>query len=191
MSGRLLRVVKVGGSLLDFPELREALREFVSQPAAATVIVAGGGPLADAIREAHGRFGFTDEDAHWLAVRTMSVTAHLLHALLPDAPMVASLAALRAAVSTASLVIVDPEPLLRSAVTELGPDRLPHDWSVTSDSIAARIGEVLAADELVLLKSATPPAGTDWQKAAEAGFVDGYFPVASANLSQVRTCGIR
>ncbi|MCA9240540.1 MAG: hypothetical protein KDA37_10085, partial [Planctomycetales bacterium] len=59
-------------------------------------------------------------------------------------------------------------------------------WQVTSDSIAARVAEVLDA-ELVLLKAAPPPDGRrqdlDWL--ADAGYVDRWFPRASLGLRSV------
>jgi hypothetical protein len=60
---------------------------------------------------------------------------------------------------------------------------------VTSDSIAARVAWELAASELVLLKSAAPPAGT-FDKLAAAGFVDASFPRAAAELT-VRIVNLR
>ena len=52
---------------------------------------------------------------------------------------------------------------------------LPHHWSVTSDSIAARVAVAAGAEHLVLLKSVTIPEGMDWEEAAERGFVDEWF----------------
>jgi hypothetical protein len=52
---------------------------------------------------------------------------------------------------------------------------LPHSWSVTSDSIAARVAVASAADQLILLKSVTIPPDMDWEEAGERGFVDEWF----------------
>ena len=48
-------------------------------------------------------------------------------------------------------------------------------WSVTSDSIAARVAVAFEADQLILLKSVTIPPGMDWEEAAEHGYVDEWF----------------
>ena len=52
---------------------------------------------------------------------------------------------------------------------------LPHRWSVTSDSVAARAAVVSGAEHLILLKSVTIPEGMDWEEAAEHGYVDKWF----------------
>ncbi len=64
---------------------------------------------------------------------------------------------------------------------EVRPGALPHTWSVTTDSIAARAALVFRAERLVLLKSTDVPAGTSWDTAAANGWVDAHFPqIASA-----------
>lgn len=191
MSTWLLRVVKVGGSLLSFEGLGHELRQWIGQQLpAVNVLIAGGGAAADLIREAAQRFDFDEEQSHWLAIKSMGLSAHLLHALLPEAAMVDSLAAIQPTAGDIWL-IVDPESLLRLETERLGTDLLPHHWHTTSDSIAARIAETLDADELVLLKSRTLPGDGSWREAAEQGFVDPYFPVAAAGLRHVRAVNLR
>ena len=60
---------------------------------------------------------------------------------------------------------------------------LPHGWDVTSDSIAARIAQVIGAVELVLLKQkpSSSPA-----EAMRDGLVDDYFEMAAAGIDQLR-----
>jgi aspartokinase-like uncharacterized kinase len=67
----------------------------------------------------------------------------------------------------------------------LSADPLEHSWSVTSDSIAARVAVRLGAVELALLKSAELPPGTDRERAAELGLVDPAFPRVSNVLGRV------
>jgi len=52
---------------------------------------------------------------------------------------------------------------------------LPRSWTVSSDSIAARLAEVLPADELVLLKSSDPTTG-EADGLADQEYVDEFFP---------------
>ena len=64
-------------------------------------------------------------------------------------------------------------------------------WDTTSDSIAARIALHLAADRLILLKSAQLPAGTVRHEAARLGLVDPIFPTAARSLVLVEYVNLR
>jgi aspartokinase-like uncharacterized kinase len=70
--------------------------------------------------------------------------------------------------------------------------RLPVGWEVTSDSIAARLAELLDA-RLTLLKSIPPPEFLEqsqdlrhWRALAEAGWIDRFFPDLAENLHKIR-----
>lgn len=179
------RVVKVGGSLFSFPRLGPALREWLAeQPPAANILLAGGGPFAEAIREADARFQLGEERSHWLCVAALELSARLLAELLPACRLVSTCAALQQEIATArpGPLVWAPAVYLREE-DQLHPEgALPHTWAVTSDSIAARVARVVGADELVLLKSADPPEG-DW---TQAGYVDGYFRHAARHIPRVR-----
>lgn len=173
-----LRVIKVGGSLLNWPELPLALDAWLTeQPPAIDVLIAGGGDLVDAIRDASRMFLLDDEAAHWRAIDAMSITCLVLAGILADAKLISAFSELQLSIgrSPCQRIVFDPNSFLREHERRLPGCLLPHDWSVTSDSIAARVAEVLKADELVLLKSADPPAN-DATELANRGFVDRYFP---------------
>ena len=53
-------------------------------------------------------------------------------------------------------LVFDVTGFMRQIEPRLQGSKLPYGWSVTSDSIAARVAAVLAAGELVLLKPALP-----------------------------------
>ena len=182
-----VRVVKVGGSLLrhqlEAPakETAASLTKWLArQLPAVNVLVAGGGELAEAIRRADAAHGLGEEAAHWLCVDVLSVTARLLSAIAKvsvvtegkELPCVCP-----------SVCVFDPAPFLRDVEPRQFVNPLPHTWAVTSDSIAARIAESLAASELVLLKSCLP--------GANSGYVDDYFPVAAASLTHIRCVNLR
>jgi aspartokinase-like uncharacterized kinase len=171
------RVIKVGGSLFDWPLLPLALDAWLSgQPSATNVLIAGGGSLVDTIRRASRTFSLDDETAHWLSIDAMGINATFLAGFLPDAELISTYRELRSAVETDSCrrIVFDAREFLSKHESKLSGCVLPHNWSVTSDSIAARLAAVLAADELVLLKSADP-SGETTTALVNAGFVDRYF----------------
>lgn len=86
MNASGLRIIKVGGSLFEYPYLANALTEWLAQQSPMqNLIVTGGGVWADEIRvlETSGRLSV--EAAHWLAIRAMKLTAWLLCQMLPGA----------------------------------------------------------------------------------------------------------
>jgi aspartokinase-like uncharacterized kinase len=201
-------VVKVGGSLFDHPALGAGLLGLIESLAPAEVLlVPGGGPVADAVRELDRVHGLGEEVAHWLALRALSVTAAFLERLArptPPAPLPEGKGEkdLRNSVTSGeseeALRGVTPFPLGRGAggvgllrvldcfafaqEDESRPGALPHTWRVTTDSIAARAAVVFRAERLVLLKSTDIPPGTAWETAAANGWVDAHFPQIAAAL---------
>lgn len=161
-------VIKVGGSLFDMPDLAARLRRLLARiDAAQIVLFPGGGAAADVVRDLDRAQGLGEDASHWLAVRSLTLNAFFLHALLPEIPV-----AFWPVVPERA--ILDPYAFV--AADESHPDHLPHLWQVTSDSLAARAATLLGAEELLLLKSTHLDAGMTWQRAAEAGIVDEYFP---------------
>jgi 5-(aminomethyl)-3-furanmethanol phosphate kinase len=188
-SGFPLRVLKVGGSLFDFEAFPQAWNRWLAvQPPATNVLIAGGGKLADAIREADQAWGLGDELAHWLCIDLLAASARLLAAILKDVRLEHEWERLLQRVKEREVgpsIVFCPVGFLRQSETRFPPQPLPHDWSVTSDSIAARITGILDADELVLLKSADPPAQ------AQPPYVDEYFVRAAESLNCVRFVNLR
>ena len=139
-------VVKVGGSLLAHDGALGRLLELLDG-ASATLIVPGGGPFADAVRDAYARGDVDDEAAHWMAVLAMDQYAELLTRRLPRAVRVTTSSQARAALASGRVPVLAPSGWLREA------DPLPHSWSVTSDSIAAWVAGQAGASVLVLVKA--------------------------------------
>jgi aspartokinase-like uncharacterized kinase len=137
-------VVKVGGALLDVPDAFEwALGELALAPRDGSVlIVPGGGPFADTVRDVDRRMGLSDDAAHWAAVLAMNQYAHVLADRLPCASVVDDLDTRL----PGRLPVFAPYAWLRSH------DQLPHSWDVTADSIAAYAARAVGARRLLLLK---------------------------------------
>jgi aspartokinase-like uncharacterized kinase len=154
-------IIKVGGGLLqDRDDLDRTLAAVTHMARARrALLVPGGGPFADAVREIDRRVGIGDDAAHWMAVLAMDQYAHFLAARLPEARLVTTPEQAAAALDAARLPVLAPFDWLKRA------DPLPHGWHVTSDSIAAWLAGEVGARELVLFK----PAG------AVGPLVDDYF----------------
>jgi aspartokinase-like uncharacterized kinase len=162
-------VVKIGGSLYDLPDLGPRLRAWLASQAGAMILVPGGGPMVEALRQLDRIHHLGEEACHWLALRTLTINAQFLAQLLPGSVIIRD-------PEHAARASVDPGQRPRGAVTimdmypfavadEANPGRLPHGWDVTSDSLAVRVAIVAQARRLVLLKSAGLPGGFDPQGA--------------------------
>jgi aspartokinase-like uncharacterized kinase len=124
-------VLKIGGSLIDqVPGIARALLSSTCP----TLIIPGGGPFTDLVRTLHT----ADNESHWMAVLGMeqygwyiaSFGISYCHDLqVPEHP-----------------TVLLPYALMQKE------DPLPHNWDITSDTIAAWAAYRLGLD-LVILKS--------------------------------------
>ncbi len=194
MSTSIVRVIKLGGSLLGNSEWPDRLRAWLSRQATpAGVLIVGGGSVVGAIRDWDAAHHLGETASHWLAIRAMSLTARMAHALLPEAEMIDSWPRLLEADYKSKLVVFDPFTFLEQIEPTLCGQRLPISWDATSDSIAARVAFALNCDELVLLKSCLPPRGEafDLSSLADAGFVDAWFPRVAKEIPVVRLVDLK
>src|SRR4051812_236809 len=121
-------VINIGGGLLAHPAHLDAVLAAIGAAGRTgrLLVVPGGGPFADAVREVDRRVGLTDDAAHWMAVLAMDQYAHLIASRLANGVFVAGPAEVEAALSQSSAVaVLAPYRWLREA------DPLPHTWDVT------------------------------------------------------------
>jgi 5-(aminomethyl)-3-furanmethanol phosphate kinase len=181
----ILRVVKLGGSLLSLDDWPRRLVGWIAREAPArTVLIVGGGKLADCVRDYDRRFALGEETSHWLCIRALSLHAEMAAKLLSRERMSVSLKcdfAELPQIGIGTLAVFDPEPFLRTQESALPGIKLPHSWDATTDSIAARIADCLDADELVLIKVDLPGE----QTSSGVSYVDRHFSDASRNLRSV------
>ena len=163
-----LAVVKLGGSLAFAPQLRCWLGAIAN--AGDVVVVPGGGPFADAVRDAQPRLGFDDAAAHRMALLAMEQYAHALAGLDPRFAPTASPAAIDRTLAAGQVPLWLPSAMVMEAAD------IPCSWDVTSDSLAAWLAGRLGAARLVLVKSVGVSGPTSAEELADRGIVDPLFP---------------
>lgn len=189
MTGPL--VVKLGGSLLDWPgfpgALSAALHSLGPTP---VVLVVGGGKVADVVRTLDSALGIGELRSHGLALRALDLTAEVVAAVVPGLTVVESADQLAGVWSAGRTPVLAPRRFMEE-VDRPSADPLPATWAVTTDSIAARLAGRLGAAGLLLLKSTAPGADQTLQDAADSGLVDPYFPAAARPIPWVRVRNLR
>jgi len=162
-----ITVVKLGGSHAGSPHLRRWL-EAIAAEAGAIVVVPGGGPFADAVRQAQALIGFDDVAAHEMAMMAMAQFGRALQSLNSSLRPAHSLAAVRRVLKERKVPVWAPERMARAA-------GLPQTWELSSDSLAGWLTQELGASRLVLVKHGRYPARVGARDLVERGVVDPLF----------------
>lgn len=132
-------VVKLGGSLYKTTELAlwmQALTLYSN--VSPIVIVPGGGPFSDQVRNAQQQHHLSDKTAHHMALIAMKQFGLLLADIESNARLISTHEHV-----TSPLSIWLPDDNL------LTEPCLPHTWDLTSDSIALWLASKLAAHVLL------------------------------------------
>jgi 5-(aminomethyl)-3-furanmethanol phosphate kinase len=176
-------VLKIGGSLLELPNLLQRIDRILAGRDHHWLLLVGGGAAADAVRRWDKEHRLGDQQSHWLAVRAMQFNTHLLLALWPDLQLVGDEQGCVAAWRRCKPAIVDPLAWLTHDQRQ-GID-VPHRWSFTSDSIAAHLARRVGAGGLTMLKSTLPKGPCTLQQAGILGIVDADFALTARELPLV------
>ncbi|MDF1585582.1 amino acid kinase family protein [Marinimicrococcus flavescens] len=178
MNREPLWIVKIGGSLMDTSALVPWLAAIAGTEGPARLVVAGGGPFADQVRAAQQRLGFDDLAAHRMAILAMQQYALVLQALEPRLGLVESEEEVAALRRVGGRAVWLPWCMIGTDGT------IEPSWEITSDSLALILARRLAAERLVLVKSAAMQAGADLASLAAAGVVDAAFTRLAAGFEQ-------
>jgi dihydroneopterin aldolase len=138
-------VVKLGGSHA-FSEHLAAWIGAIADCAGHVVVVPGGGPFADAVRDAQPKIGFDDDAAHHMALLAMEQYGCALASLNGTFVLADSLAAIQHAREAAKVPVWMPSRMALAAAD------IPASWDITSDSLAAWLAGRLNARQLLLVK---------------------------------------
>lgn len=176
-------VVKIGGGLLRAQGrdgLRRACAEAVALAARRSVLVVpGGGPFADAVRDVDAQLGLGDDLAHALALQAMDQLGAVLRPLLDGCRVTDALEAPRGLA------------LVRAAAAFVDRPEIPRSWAVTSDSLAVFAAAAAGAPEAILLKPAASGVPALTASELEALQANGGAEFVDANLAQaIRDTGV-
>jgi aspartokinase-like uncharacterized kinase len=148
---RALKVIKIGGGLATVPGALDRVCRAIAVAGFrhSILVVPGGGPFADTVRQFDRSPGMSPDAAHWMAILGMDQYAHVLVERIPGAVLMEDPGALSDQPQPGSVAVLAPSRWMRAA------DVLPHSWEVTSDSIAAFVAGALDATCLILIKPVT------------------------------------
>lgn len=178
-------IVKLGGSLANSEELPQWLEVIATSGAGKVVLVPGGGPWADKVREAQKREGFDNRVAHWEALRAMEQYGRVLEATRPGFVAADSVAAIR------EVLMKNQVPVWMPYEMVVADPSIRQSWDVTSDSLSAWLAKKLHALALLLVKSvAIGEPQPSIEDMVRRGWVDSCFPqFTSSARFQIRVLG--
>lgn len=193
---RKIRILKLGGSLLDWPPLPKKWNEWIQKSEAyqPTLVVVGGGAVVDAIRKVDSLHSLDPVAVHWLCVELMNSTTKLAHQILNQGQLLKDPESLENWLAEkfpqghtdrqfmeSTLAFVCPSAFYWQ---DLNSTALPTTWDTSSDSISALLARLVGADQLWLLKSTDSASG-------KQDIVDPAFEAALPEGVTVRLVNLR
>lgn len=144
-------VVKLGGSFFDAPELVGWVKTIAQHGAGKVVLVPGGGPFADQVRQAQKQHQFNDQVAHHMALHAMDQFGLFLIGIAESHGL--------ELIPASSLQEIDQALVEQQTPVWLPSKQLStvkdikESWDVTSDSLSAWLARKLNSEQLILIKS--------------------------------------
>jgi hypothetical protein len=128
-------VLKLGGSLM--PVARRLMRTLLAlgDEDYSFLVIPGGGPMADLVREIFSRGDLSQEAAHWMAILAMEQYAYFL----ADGTGASLTCEIRRSQDNPNVEILLPYQALQKDDFGLG-----HNWDYTSDSVAMLVAARLS-----------------------------------------------
>lgn len=143
------------------------------------VVVPGGGPFADQVRDLQRRWRFDDGTAHRLALLAMEQYGGMLAGLHRGFVPAASRAEIAQAHRGARVPVWMPTRMA------LSDSAIAESWDVTSDSLAAWLSGKMELSTLLLVKAAAlAGARVSAATLARRGIVDAAFPAMLARAGR-------
>ncbi|MFK8027725.1 MAG: aspartate/glutamate/uridylate kinase [Gammaproteobacteria bacterium] len=165
-------IVKLGGSLYSSPYLKEWCDQIASIHQRAVLIVPGGGPFADQVRDADAQWKLSEIISHKMAVMGMQQFGQLL---LNINKKLKSLASIKDEINVGAGVWLPYQDVVDYC-------DYPTNWQTTSDSLALWLAGELSSSHLCLVKSANV-IDMPSEQLINSDVVDDYFSIALKKFS--------
>lgn len=175
-------IVKFGGSSIATPDLRRWVQS-IEKTGRPLVIVPGGGPFANTVRQFQTRIGYDAEAAYRMTLLAMEQFGHALVALGEKLVPARTLEAIESAQARGLVPVWMPSDMILSGRSA------DETWSVTSDSVAAWLAAQVPGSPLCLIKQIDVPAGSSLQAISAAGVVDASFVALLHGSTRVYVAG--
>jgi len=141
---------KIGGKILEnsnsikstFSQLTQLYEEQILQK---IIVIPGGGSFANFVRSLDEVLQIGDDLAHWSAIYSMNYNGIILNRKYPNLESIEKLKTFQDAKQMFCIFL--PYSFLRE------DDTLPHNWDVTSDSIALYVANKLKLSRCFLIKN--------------------------------------
>jgi len=161
-------IVKLGGSLALQPQCAAWL-DALTVSLSPLILVPGGGPFADQVRQAQAILRYDQRTAHRMALLAMAQFGLALAAHGPAFVPAQSREEINQLLKQKKIPVWLPEAMVLDAVG------VPESWEVTSDSLAAWLVGVVGASRLLLIKSCDIEEGSSLQQLIAEKIVDPLF----------------
>src|SRR4051794_9011123 len=162
-------VIKLGGSHALSSHLAGWVAA-IADCAGEVVVVPGGGPFADTVRDAQPKIGFGDEAAHRMALLAMEQYGCALAGVNGAFVRADSRETIARSLDDRRVPVWMPSRMVLAATD------IPASWDVTSDSLAAWLAGEVGARQLLLVKHVTLSGATmSLPELARRGIVDAAF----------------
>lgn len=176
-------VIKLGGSLLHLKAVASELQTLLDGlKQHQVVLLTGGGPAVKALRKLGEKSPYSEAAAHWHCIKLMGDLTRSLSETFPNSVAVTSWQEAELAWLADRYPWFVVEPFLRA--DDKTKDHLPHNWDVSSDSIAAHLAARHHADLLLIKACELPKRKILAKSLVERGIVDAYFPKAIKKVKQ-------
>lgn len=143
-------IFKIGGKILEnsnnikstFSQLTQLFEKEILQK---IIVIPGGGTLANFVRSLDDILEIGNDLAHWIAIYSMNYNGIILNRKYPNLESIDKLKTFQDAKQMFCIFL--PYSFLRE------DDTLPHNWDVTSDSIALYVANKLKLSQCFLIKN--------------------------------------